>query len=426
MITKDQNNEYSVNGIALKDLAKEYGTPLYIYSADQIRKNVESLKAALDPHFPSSRIQFAVKANTNPHVMNVVQKTGIGADCSSPLELRLAQQLEFPLKRSTYTGNYESKEDLKRALDSGVNLNVDDYHRLDDLLELGVPEFISFRINPGIGRGGFEQIVTGGADAKFGFPYEETRAAYQKAKEAGVKRFGIHMMTGSNILEPFYFAEITQKLFTIIENSINDLGIELEFINIGGGLGVPYTAEESELNLSQSFKMVSEVFKQWIPRLNIGNPEIALEPGRYIVANAGVMISEITHVKRSYRNYIGIDGGMSSLLRPAMYKAYHEVLIDGHPEYDSHKNEDKYLICGQICENSDIHPNERIFKNPKAGQLAIVKNAGAYGFTMSSNYNNRPRPAEILVDGDKISLIRRRETDEHVIKNVPEFELNPL
>ena len=139
------------------------------------------------------------------------------------------------------------------------------------------------------------------------------------------------------------------------------------------------------------------------------------------MANAGVLLSSITHVKHSYRNYIGIDGGMSTLLRPAMYKAYHEVNIDG--EDQTQKTDSKYLICGQICENSDIHPMERSFHNPKAGNLIIVENAGAYGFTMSSNYNNRPRPAELLIDGKEHKIIRIRETEEHVLKNVPDFEL---
>jgi diaminopimelate decarboxylase len=420
----ENNGNYSIHNFKLETLIEKYGSPLYVYSADQIRKNIEHLKDALEESFDSYRIQFAVKANTNPHILKVVRETGIGADCSSPLELLLAQKADFPLDRSTYTGNYESEEDLRTAVASGVNLNLDDYKRLDDLEKWGiVPEFISFRINPGIGRGGFEQIVTGGADAKFGFPYEETRAAYQRAKELGVKRFGIHMMTGSNILEPFYFAEITQKIFTIIENSINDLGIELEFINIGGGLGVPYTSEEQDLNLKQAFKMVAEVFKQQIPRLNIGNPEIALEPGRYLVANAGVLLSKVTHVKDSYRSYIGIDAGMSTLLRPAMYKAYHEMKLQSQEPNNNASENKKYLICGQICENSDIHPVEREFANPQAGDIAILENAGAYGFVMSSNYNNRPRPAEILIDNDDIQLIRRRESFEDVLKNVENFSL---
>ena len=425
MLTKNDKNQYMMNGILLKDLAEQFGTPTYVYSADQIKKNIEHLKAVLDKYFPSHRIQYAVKANTNPYVLKVVKETGIGADCSSPLELRLAKQVGFPLDRSTYTGNYESRTDLTRAIESGVNLNLDDYHRISDLKEMGmVPEFVSFRINPGIGRGGFEQIVTGGSDAKFGFPYEETRKAYQTAIEAGVKRFGIHMMTGSNILEPFYFAEITQKIFTIIENSINDLGIELEFINIGGGLGVPYTNEEAELDLDQSFKMVAEVFNKNIPNLNIGKPEIALEPGRYLVANSGVLLSKVTHVKRSYRNYIGIDAGMSTLLRPAMYKAYHEIKIDGVEDYLSNDKKDHYRICGQICENSDIHPMDRSFKEPKQGDLVFVENAGAYGFTMSSNYNNRIRPAEILLEGSNITPIRKREEEADVLRNVPDFQLD--
>ena len=420
-----QEGKLSIEGLGLASLAEKFGTPLYVYSAAQIRQNIQHLQDCLQEFFPSYRIQYAVKANSNPHVLRIIQATGIGADCSSPLELRLAQQMRFPMQRSTYTGNYESRDDLERAVASGVNLNLDDHHRLDEMRAWGlVPEFVSFRINPGIGRGGFEQIVTGGTDAKFGFPYEETRIAYQKALAMGIKRFGIHMMTGSNILEPFYFAEITQKIFTIIEDSLGDLGIELEFINIGGGLGVPYTPDEQNLDLRQSFKMVAEVFQRNLARLKIGNPEIAMEPGRYLVANAGVLLSRITHVKHSYRNYIGIDAGMSSLLRPAMYKAYHQLRIDGREDFVSDQRQHHYRICGQICENSDIHPVDRHFLEPKTGELMVIENAGAYGFTMSSNYNNRPRPAELLIDQREAKLIRQRETEADVLRNVCDFRLD--
>lgn len=410
-----QNNAITLDGINIEDFAKEFSTPCYIYSKEQIQKNCRNLKSAIEKHFKNSRIQYAVKANSNPHVLKIIKDEGFGADCSSPLELYLAKEAGFDLSNSTYTGNYESLDDLAYALDTNVNLNLDDYHRLDDVLKIKVPEFISFRINPGIGRGGFEHIVTGGTDAKFGIPYEQTRIAYEKAKAAGVKRFGIHMMTGSNILEPFYFAEITQKIMTIIEENINDLGIELEFINIGGGLGVPYYDNEEELNLEQSFHLVEEVFSQHLGKLNIGKPKLAMEPGRYLVANAGVLLSSVTHVKESYRNYVGTDGGMTTLLRPALYGAYHRAYIHNSPQ----KLHDKsYRICGQICENSDIHPEERHFFQPKAGDLMVHRDCGAYGFTMSSNYNNRPRCSEVLIDEGKARLIRKAENFQDLLKNI--------
>ncbi|MFK8137550.1 MAG: diaminopimelate decarboxylase [Bdellovibrionales bacterium] len=412
-------NKISVEGIPATELIEKFGSPVYIYSEDQIKKNIEKLKSVLHTYFEDPRIQYAVKANTNPHILKIVKETGIGADCSSPLELKLSQKMGFDMTRSTYTGNYESMYDFNTAFESGVNINLDDHERLDDLLKVGVPEFISFRINPGIGRGGFEQIVTGGTDAKFGMPYEQTRIAYQKAKKAGVKRFGIHMMTGSNILEPFYFSEITQKIFAIIEDSINDLGIELEFINIGGGLGVPYTHDEEDLNLDQSFRLVSEVFKKNLKSLNIGKPQIAIEPGRYVVANAGVLLSTVTHVKESYRNYIGLDAGMSTLLRPSIYKAFHKIYLDGRGT----NSKKLYRVCGQICENSDIHPGDRPYESPEAGDIAVIDNAGAYGFTMASNYNNRPRPAEVLLQKNGPKIIREKEMETDVLRNVVEFSL---
>lgn len=419
MITKDSNNRISIDGYSVEELAREFGSPIYVYSKKQLEKNITTLKSAVSKYFPNYRIQYAVKANTNPHVLKIVHAHDLGADCSSPIESLISQKLEFPKERSTYTGNFESMDDFKVACESGYIVNLDDYHRLDDLLKNGKPEVLSFRINPGIGRGGFEGIVTGGNDAKFGIRYEDVRIAYQEAIKRGFKRFGIHMMTGSNILEPFYFAEITQKLLYIIEEHLSDLNIEFEFINIGGGLGIPYTSQEEPLNVDQAFKLVSDVFHSKVKDLNIGNPALMIEPGRYIAGNIGTLISQVTHVKESYRNYLGIDAGMSTLIRPALYKAFHQVHINGKQE----NGEKAYRICGPICENSDIHPVDRYFDNPEAGDLAVIENAGAYSYVMSSNYNNRPRPAEVLIDENGPRLISRADQPEDIFRNVIDFEL---
>ncbi len=421
MLERNQSTgELFVDGVSVQDLAQKYGTPLYVYSENQLRKNCQKLVGSASKYFDGYRVQFAVKANNNPHLLEIIKSESLGADCSSPLELRLAHRMGFDFNKSTYTGNYESKEDLRRAVESGIVLNLDDYNRLDDVLQFGVPKVLSFRINPGIGKGGFEQIITGGTDAKFGISYEETRNAYQKAIDAGVKRFGIHMMTGSNILEPFYFAEITQKLFSIISENLCDLGIELEFINIGGGFGIPYTEDEEELDLDHAFKLVGEIFEYHKKKLNIGNPDLVVEPGRFVIANAGVVLSEVTHVKRSYKNYVGLDAGMTTLIRPAMYKAFHKVHLNGKREGEA----EDFLICGQICENSDIHPAFRKFQSPQAGDIAVIQDAGAYGYTMSSNYNNRVRTAEVLIDKNaKDHLIRHKEREEQLFELIPEFTL---
>ncbi len=415
----DSSGVMSFEGKKAQELANEFGSPLYIYSKSKILENITSLTTAMGKYFPKFKVQYAVKANTNPHILKIIQEAGLGADCSSPVEAEIAKRVGFEMSESTYTGNFESQDDFKRAMATGMKLNLDDYHRLDDVLKIATPEVLSFRINPGIGRGGFEGIVTGGNDAKFGIPYEEVRTAYKHAIDRGIKRFGIHMMTGSNILEPFYFAEITQKLLYIIEENLLDLGIKFEYINIGGGLGVPYTKNEKPLDLDATFKQVSDVFHSKVKALGIGDPALVMEPGRFLVGNAGTLISTVTHIKKSYKNYMGLDSGMNTLLRPSLYGAYHEAVIDGKPG----TGETAVRICGQICENSDIHPLERKFNNPQSGDLVAIRDCGAYGFVMSSNYNNRERAAEILIDQGVPRLIRRRETIDDIFDSVPDFDL---
>lgn len=419
MVERNEKDGFlSIENVQIKSLVKEYQTPFYVYSKKKILENISYLKTAIEKNFPKYRIQYPIKANSNPYVLKILKDAGLGADCSSPGEIFLAQITGFPMSLSTYTGNYESPADFAAAVEAGISLNLDDYHRLEEVVALKRPERISFRINPGMGRGGFEGIVTGGTDAKFGIPYGETRQAYQTALDAGIRRFGIHMMTGSNILEPLYFAEITQKLCVIAGEALADLGIQFEFINIGGGLGIPYTGEEKPIDLDQTFRLVREAFHDNVKKYNFGDPELVVEPGRFLVGNAGALVSTVTHVKKSYRRFAGLDAGMNSLLRPSLYKAYHQIVFDG-PERGKRQN---YYVTGQVCENSDIHPEERKFSELKAGDVAVLLDAGAYGFCMSSNYNNRPRPAEFLVSGSEVQLIRRAERNEDLLRGVPGFE----
>lgn len=418
MIEKDEQGFIAVDGVSVSRLAEQFGTPLYVYSQSRIEQNVAGLQQAVSEYFSSYRIQYAIKANSNPHIMQLLKELGLGADCSSPAEAELAQMIGFPMGRSTYTGNFESPTDFQAPLKGQMIINLDHHHRLNDLLAQGRPPVLSFRINPGIGRGGFEGIITGGNDAKFGIPYEQAGEAYRLARQKGIRRFGIHMMTGSNILEPFYFAEITQKLFHIVEEYLSDLGIKLEFINIGGGLGIPYTSRETELDVKHAFKLVADVFHPKVAELEIGNPALMIEPGRYLVGNAGILLSRVAHVKASYRHYVGLDSGMSMLIRPSLYQAFHNIQLDGKPG----TGKIPYWVCGPICENSDIHPQERFLPNPCAGDLAVIDHVGAYGFAMSGHYNNHPRPAEVLVTRQGPRLIREREDFHDLFYRVPDFK----
>ncbi len=402
----------------LLEFSKKVETPCYLYSEKRIRENIRNLKAAAHPFFPDFRLQYAIKANSNPHVLKIAVEEGIGADCSSPVELKLAKRIGFDMKKSIYTGNFETNSDFKVALDCGSVLNLDDYSRIDDVLMFGAPDVVSIRINPGVGRGSHAGVVTGGVDGKFGIPHEETKKAFEACIKAGVKRFGIHIMTGSNNLDANHFADITKVLFDIIEKQITPLKISLEFINIGGGLGVPYRRDENPLDLKSLFSSVANVFKERLTSLQIGSPQLAMEPGRYIVADAGILLTKIHHIKKSYKNFVGIDGGMTTMVRPAMYQSYHPVT-----QLDSRDGATgDYWICGQICENTDVYPEARKLTNPQVGDILAIENCGAYGHVMSSNYNHRPRPAEYLLkENGAIQKIRDADSESDMFSKYPDF-----
>ncbi len=403
----------NINGLDVKHLAEEFGTPIYIYDCEQIKINYTKLKKSLDRYYSKNSIHYSLKANSNLRILEYIATLGAGADCSSPVELELAQRSGFTNSKILYTGNYESEEDLKKAIEFSVRINLDDISSFKRLIKLTVPEILSFRINPGIGKGGFEGITTAGSDAKFGVPYEMAYDAYKLAKDVGVKRFGIHMMTGSNNLEPYYFAEIVEKLMTIAGKIFIPLDIQPEYVDIGGGLGVPYYDDEKELDIELTAKLISEALKEKSAKFGFGEPELILEPGRYIIANAGYLIAKVTGVKKSYKTFVGLDAGMNTLIRPALYGAFHKVDV-----YGKTNKTNLVTLCGQICENSDIFAKNLPFPEVEDGDIVIFHNSGAYGYSMSSNYNNRMRPAEVMIINGKPQLIRRRETLDDILTGI--------
>ncbi len=405
-----------IANVDIKELANEFGSPVYVYDAEQFRINYNKLKGALDKYYPKNHIHFSVKANSNIQILKLFKDLGAGADCSSPNELKLARIVGFDKNDTLYTGNYESYEDLNYVAEYDVKLNLDDLDSFKRLIKIKVPERISFRINPGIGKGGFEGITTAGSDAKFGIPYEKAAEAYKFALDAGVKRFGIHMMTGSNNLEPYYFAEVVDKLMSIAGHIFPELGIIPEYFDIGGGQGVPYYDDEKELNVDLMAELVAEVFKEKCEKFGFGEPELVLEPGRYLAANAGYLITKVTGIKEGYKKFIGLDAGMGTLARPSMYGAYHRSYVYGKEGFEK----EKVNLCGQICENSDIFAKNQMLPKIEIDDLLIFREAGAYGYTMSSVYNNRTRPPEVIIDAGKTKLIRKREKFEDVLDLYPD------
>lgn len=395
----------------LTTLLEKAETPFYVYDAQTIRDNGSRLLRAFSKYYPKTEIHYAVKANNCPEILNIIRNSGFGVDCSSPFELFIANKTGFKKSATMYTGNYESPEDLDFALKYAGLINLDDISSFYRLKDIYLPEIISFRINPGIGKGGFEGITTGGVDAKFGIPYEKALSAYEEAFKCGIKRFGIHMMTGSNNLEPFYFAEITDKLMRIAGGIFSSLGTTPEYIDIGGGFGIPYADDEVPIDIEKTAEIVCERFIANCSRFNFGEPVLRLEPGRYITGNAGVLVTKVTGKKESYRNYTGVDAGMNTLIRPALYNAFHRI------ETPFIKNPAliKTDVCGRICENSDIFCRNILLPSLQEGDIAVFRDAGAYGFTMSSNYNGRPRPGEIVIDSGKITFLRKKENLEKMV-----------
>jgi diaminopimelate decarboxylase len=404
-----------ISGISIQELAEKYGTPLYVYDFPRIRENAQQLKTAFRSDDVNVDFYYAMKANCHPAILDVFVEEGYGMDCVSPGELKLALQAGGKPENILYTGNYESPDDLKAAFDSGAKINLDDISTLYRLLKIGVPELITYRINPGKGNGKYEEITTGGDKAKFGVPYEKSVTAYKNAIDAGIKRFGAHMMTGSGVLEADHFPNMLELFLNELGEISSELGINFEFIDMGGGLGIPYFGDDEMLDIKKVGKNTLSVFQKKVKQLKLGNPTLVLEPGRYLVGDAGIMISRVTGIKEGYRTFIGIDAGFNTLIRSALYGAQHPIVINGKEnEVPSMKAD----ICGQICENTDIFAKDRMLPLTEEGDLVIFTQAGAYGNVMSMSYNLRFRPAEVAIIDGKDKLITRREVFDDYMSRI--------
>ena len=397
----------------LKNICEEYGTPLYTYYGERIRNNLDSIDAALKNNFDKYQIHYAVKSNNNPNLLTFMHQhlPSLGADCSSPGELLAAERARIPMKNCVYTGNYESVDDLQSAVDSGCEVNLDDESSFKRLKNICIPEYISFRLNPGKGKGRFTEIVTGGHDAKFGIPVEKIAAVYKSAQTDGVKIFGLQCHAGSAILDQNHFKENTELILKAAQHIENTIDQRLLKISIGSGFGMPYTDDEDPLDFNNVFRLVAEVFKEFYGQHQDDWPVLCIEPGRAIVGDAGILLARVTGIKKSYKNFIGLDAGMETLMRPALYGAFHRIYKVG-----DHSNERKMTVdvTGRICENTDRLAIDIPFPYVAEGDLIAIMDAGAYGYSMAHQFNTRPRPAEVLIDKNKPILIRSRETIEDI------------
>ena len=414
---EDKDGVLRIDGVPSTDLASRFGTPLYVYSARRIRDNYRRIHDAFAARRSNFRANYAVKANNNLAVLDVLRREGAGADCAGPGEIRMAKVVGFPPDRILYSGNYNSDEELRYGLESGAVINLDDGPLLDRLLQFGKPEALCFRINPGFGKGAYPGVVTAGPDAKFGMREREALKAYRRAKDAGIERLGVHMMAGSNVLETPYWAAITDRLTGIAARIAKALRIELDFIDLGGGFGVPAKHGQKPLPVRELAKKVVAAYEARLAKTpEVGDPTLVIEPGRYLVSDAGVLLASVTHVKKSARRFVGCDAGMHTLLRPALYGAYHEILPATKLRA---RRTVRANVTGPICENTDMLGKDRRLPRLARGDLLAILNAGAYGFVMASRFNSRPLPAAALVDEGEARLGRERETLEDLTRGEP-------
>lgn len=408
----------------LEELCSEYGTPLQLYSEKAIVENARQLLSTFCRYFPHFEQFFAVKALPNPAILKLLTDVGFGLDCSSLAELHIAKQLGVPGNKVMYTSNYTSKKDLGIAFDQGVIINLDDISLVHSLIEARgkCPDLLCFRLNPGMGRTDSEtkSNVLGGPDAKFGVSPGQIAEAYKLAKEHGAKRFGIHMMTGSCVLMEQYWEETVTMLLNTLLELRETLNISFEFVNIGGGLGIPYKSGQEKVNLETLVPKIRKIFDKALVNLPENErPVLKMENGRYITGPYGWLVSRCQAVKRNeFGTYFGLDACMANLMRPGMYGSYHHISVPKH-EDTPESGRKQANVVGTLCENNDWFAKDRLLPSATGvNDLFVIHDTGAHSHSMGFQYNGKLRAPEVLLrTNGGHDLIRKRETIEDLYAN---------
>jgi diaminopimelate decarboxylase len=391
---------------ALPEIAAHYGTPFHIYDEVGIRETGEHLKQIFSG-IDGFREYFAVKALPNKQILKLMKEMGFGFDCSSIPELIMSRELGATTEDIMFTSNNTSPEEFAFAeQDGGCILNLDDISLIDKVPNF--PELICFRYNPGPRRTG-NIIIGNPVEAKYGVTHEQVVDAYRQAQARGAKRFGLHTMVASNELDYTYMVETARMVLSLTELVKQELGIEFEFVNIGGGFGIPYRPDQAPLDIDTLAKEVTEQFDAFKAK-NGFVPRMYMESGRFMTGPHGCLVTKAINFKDTYRNYVGVDACMSALMRPALYEAYHHIDVLG--KEDAAKDM-TYDVVGSLCENNDKFAVQRELPKIEQDDLLVIHDSGAHGHAMGFQYNGRLRPQELLLRADgRVELIRRAETVE--------------
>lgn len=411
-----RDNQLYIGGVSAHDIAEKYGTPIYVYDENTIRERAESLLSSIEWH--NKELKYACKANTNPSIMRIFKEYGIGIDAVSLGEVYCALRCGFPRESILFTSNNATFSELEYAIREKILVNIDSLSQLEMVGKKFSGLELCVRINPNVGAGHHQHVITGGAESKFGISYRDVEKIKDIGSRYSLRIKGLHQHIGSGILEIEVYLEAVEVLLEVA-----GCFQELDFIDFGGGIGVPYRENEKPIDIKKLGKRITEKFASFCK--NYGRDvKLSLEPGRFFVAESGFLLTRVTAVKdgEKYR-FVGTDTGFNHLIRPAMYGSYHRIVNASHVS----SRKAKQVVVGNICESGDVFTRneegieERELPVFSEGDLLCICNAGAYGFSMASNYNSRPRPAEVMVRNGSVKLIRERESIEDVFRGCTEL-----
>jgi diaminopimelate decarboxylase len=397
----------------MRELADRLPTPFYLYDERGILDAVRDMKVAF-AWAPGFRNYFAVKACPNPTILSLLAKEGFGADCSSLPELLLAKSSGITGEMIMFTSNDTPDEEFSEAVRLGAIVNLDDITHIE-ALERSVeklPELICFRYNPGPKRTG-NAIIGNPVEAKYGVTDDQIVECYRIMKEKGCKRFGLHTMVASNELDGSYIVETARMLFSLCVRIQREAGVRIEFIDMGGGIGIPYRPDQDAMDLKAVSTGMRALYEQIVVPAGLDPLNIVFECGRVVTGPYGYLVSKVRHVTRKYKDYVGLDACMADLMRPALYGAYHHISVVGK---EADPFDHVYDVTGSLCENNDKFAIDRKLPLIERNDILVLHDAGAHGYAMGFNYNAKLRPAEYLLKSDgSVVMIRRAQTyDDYV------------
>jgi diaminopimelate decarboxylase len=395
----------------IERLSERYPTPFYIYDEKTLRRYARLFTESF-AWCDGFKEFFAVKANPNPELMKILREEFLGSDCSSLTELLLCERIGIKGEEIMFSSNNTPATEFVKAKELGAIINLDDLTHLEFLEQCaGLPDLISFRWNPGALRD-VESVIGNPVEAKYGLTTEQIFEGIELAKRRGVKRFGLHTMIASNMLQDDFFSYTAKTIFELVLEVERRVGVCVEFVNLGGGFGVAYRPEQVPLDLKRVADLIQEEYDKLITPSNLASLKIFTESGRLVSAESGTLVTRVIHEKNTYKHYIGVDACMANLMRPGMYGAYHHITVLGKSA-SSGLGVEVVDVVGSLCENCDKFAVDRELPKIEIGDILAIHDAGAHGYAMGFQYNGKLRCAELLLQEDgTVRMIRRAETPE--------------